>query len=574
MKKKIYFLFILIFTIFINSRVYAYDYSKSCYKESVEQLAKILFNETGCTYPNNEDNNFFVNAAVAAVAINNANRDIQTNNMSSKSNWDKKIYYLINRVYAGHSGYRDKSVESSANSHGCKKRMGQMYYISALALSGKFTFPTNMTGQAASYLASSYCDPPGGWHIFDTAPDNTEICYEKGLPKTGKDVFDNEIKDDSFEHYKSLAKSLMKNDYSEYTADNVCSKVANISGNGGNDTDSKHANKCIVNVNVPACENPDFVKVIFFAKLIFNVLKIVVPIGLIIMGMLDFSKSVTSNDENAQKKNLTLFIKRIIYAVLIFIVPWIVEVLIVNLGNLTEGVNFTDCLENADKKKIKELEENYEDLKEEYKQNNCSDLDTDNDSNKNTEKNGNDNKDGKKNNKKLNNTIYVGDSRTVGMFDCQAKKSNETVIAEGSMGYDWLVSTADSSIKDNIQKVGDSYIAINMGTNSGLTESEAGKYANYYNGLTSKYPNSQVVAISVTQIDVGTAKANGMYAGMSITNDSVKNFNKYLKSKLNSNVLYCDVYSKIKDSYKTLDGVHHDCNTYKDIYDAINDCLK
>lgn len=96
-----------------------------------------------------------------------------------------------------------------------------------------------------------------------------------------------------------------------------------------------------------ACTNPDILKVIYFFQLIIDIIKIIIPIGLIIMGMIDFSKSVITNDENAQKKSTNLFIKRVIYGVLIFIVPWIVETLMIWLGNITEEVNFTDCLENT-----------------------------------------------------------------------------------------------------------------------------------------------------------------------------------------------------------------------------------
>ena len=110
-----------------------------------------------------------------------------------------------------------------------------------------------------------------------------------------------------------------------------------------------------------ACENPDILRVIFFGKELINIVKIVVPIALIILGMIDFSKSVVSNDEAANKKNTILFFKRILNAVLIFAVPWLVETIIVTLGDLAEGVNITDCLQNANEAKIAELDEGIED---------------------------------------------------------------------------------------------------------------------------------------------------------------------------------------------------------------------
>lgn len=105
-----------------------------------------------------------------------------------------------------------------------------------------------------------------------------------------------------------------------------------------------------------ACTNPDILRVIWFFLIIIDIVKIIVPIGLIIMGIIDFSKAVATSDEQAQKKNANLFMKRILYAILVFAVPWIVKVVMISLGNLTDGVNFTDCLENANAEKIAKLD--------------------------------------------------------------------------------------------------------------------------------------------------------------------------------------------------------------------------
>ena len=111
---------------------------------------------------------------------------------------------------------------------------------------------------------------------------------------------------------------------------------------------------------IPVCENPEVLKVIYFAGIIINIVKIIIPIGLIIMAMMDFSKGVTSNNDGDNKKNLSRLIKRFVYAVIIFIVPWIVKIIIINLGNLTKDVNYTDCLENATSERIAELQPIYD----------------------------------------------------------------------------------------------------------------------------------------------------------------------------------------------------------------------
>lgn len=62
-----------------------------------------------------------------------------------------------------------------------------------------------------------------------------------------------------------------------------------------------------------------------FIKNVVNIIKIIVPIILIIMGMLDFSKAVVSNDEKSMKEAQNKFIKRIIAAVTIFLVVAITQ---------------------------------------------------------------------------------------------------------------------------------------------------------------------------------------------------------------------------------------------------------
>ena len=106
-----------------------------------------------------------------------------------------------------------------------------------------------------------------------------------------------------------------------------------------------------------ACTNPDILRVIYFFLLMVDIVKIVIPIALIVLGIVDFSKSVVISDEKVHKKTLNLFLKRMLYAVLVFAVPWIIEVVMVNLGNaIDEEVNFTDCLDNANAECIEALE--------------------------------------------------------------------------------------------------------------------------------------------------------------------------------------------------------------------------
>ena len=56
-----------------------------------------------------------------------------------------------------------------------------------------------------------------------------------------------------------------------------------------------------------------------------GIIQVVVPILLIIMGMLDLGKAVMASKEDEIKKAQTLFIKRIVAAVLVFFIVAIVQ---------------------------------------------------------------------------------------------------------------------------------------------------------------------------------------------------------------------------------------------------------
>ena len=66
--------------------------------------------------------------------------------------------------------------------------------------------------------------------------------------------------------------------------------------------------------------------------LVVYILKIVIPLILIILGMLDLGKAVVSSDEKAINKAVGTLIKRFIAAVVIFFVPTIVNGIFTVIG--------------------------------------------------------------------------------------------------------------------------------------------------------------------------------------------------------------------------------------------------
>lgn len=71
------------------------------------------------------------------------------------------------------------------------------------------------------------------------------------------------------------------------------------------------------------------------AKMVIKVLQIAVPIGLIVMGTIDMAKAVIAGDEKKMKEAQRPFIKRIIAAVIVFLIPIIVNMVLsfVTTGN-------------------------------------------------------------------------------------------------------------------------------------------------------------------------------------------------------------------------------------------------
>lgn len=89
-----------------------------------------------------------------------------------------------------------------------------------------------------------------------------------------------------------------------------------------------------------ACSNVSFLRVVYFIKQLLNIAFILIPIALILIITIDFAKNVMS-DERTMKDNLKITIKRLIYSVAIFLVPFIVRF---TMDNFVESdVGYMKC---------------------------------------------------------------------------------------------------------------------------------------------------------------------------------------------------------------------------------------
>ena len=82
-------------------------------------------------------------------------------------------------------------------------------------------------------------------------------------------------------------------------------------------------------------------------------IKVVIPIILIVMGMLDMGKAVTSGKDDEVKKQLKVFLFRAIAAILVFFVPTIVGMIMQAVNSATKSdatkdtCGYKDCIKAA-----------------------------------------------------------------------------------------------------------------------------------------------------------------------------------------------------------------------------------
>ena len=77
------------------------------------------------------------------------------------------------------------------------------------------------------------------------------------------------------------------------------------------------------------------------------IIKIVIPLILIVLGMIDLGKAVISSDEKAINKAVGSLIKRFIAAVVVFFVPTIVNAIfgLIGLISDTTKADYNKCVE-------------------------------------------------------------------------------------------------------------------------------------------------------------------------------------------------------------------------------------
>ena len=83
-------------------------------------------------------------------------------------------------------------------------------------------------------------------------------------------------------------------------------------------------------------------KLIIYIANIVKWAKYIVPVIVIVLGILDFIKAIAADKEDEMKKAQGKFIKRLIAAALIFIIPFIIEFVLNKMGFDANGCGIID----------------------------------------------------------------------------------------------------------------------------------------------------------------------------------------------------------------------------------------
>ena len=331
------------------------------------------------------------------------------------------------------------------------------------------------------------------------------------------------------------------------------------------------------------CELPSVLNVIYFIKNLFKIIFIVVPIGMIVMVSLDLFKNVlASNDEN-MKKNVRMALLRILALILMFFIPSLVNFVMISIeDSIGDKIKFLSCYSNANKDTIAKYQAVYDEEKAEEEREQQEKMDKaledakkrDDDVIPRSPGSGG-SSGGKNKDKNYNKTIFIGDSRTVHMcFYVTLDENEDCDIAKSAMGIDWFEDTALPALKEKLKNDEKVNVVITMGANDMLfdrlyDDNRAERYAELFNQLAKDYPNTNFMIVSVTQVDDAVMIAQGK----DLRDSDAVTFNDTVKSKINSDLGYCDVYSMIKGKYYSEDGIHYDKDTYQLIYDSIHKCI-
>ena len=109
---------------------------------------------------------------------------------------------------------------------------------------------------------------------------------------------------------------------------------------------------------IDLCSEPTFLGIIFFIKQLLKIVWIIIPMGLIVMAMVDLAKSVLANGTDEMATNGKVLIKRVILCVALYLIPTFVNAVINLMGDGVLDSDFVTCYKRAKLDTILKLSNN------------------------------------------------------------------------------------------------------------------------------------------------------------------------------------------------------------------------
>ena len=341
------------------------------------------------------------------------------------------------------------------------------------------------------------------------------------------------------------------------------------------------------------CEKSGVLKATYIIKMVISIIFVLVPAIIVINSMIFLTKKVISNDP-ISSDIIKPIITKVFIGVMIFFVPVVVKtVLSIAVGDMTSNTlenSYLSCITNATKEKIAYFENKEKaevEEKERRKKEKTDELIRKNKEKQQQERQNNNNSNSINNantNTNSNSVIFfVGDSRTVGMYNViysarmsstvTQTKGNEFWLGAGGLGLNWFLNTAVPTIESKLASQ-NANVTIQLGTNDLYNNNAPSTYVNTVRNLAIKYPKSNFYIVSVNPIEDDKASSYGY----TVKNYQAVNFNNKFKNAINSanrnNIKYCDTYSILAgQSGITQDGIHYTFDAYRTIYSSIKRCI-
>lgn len=348
------------------------------------------------------------------------------------------------------------------------------------------------------------------------------------------------------------------------------------------------------------CSNPEVLEVMKIVNIVILGIKILIPIVLILVGMIDMTKAITEKEEEGIKKAQLGLVRKAIAAVIIFLVPSFVNLIVrlvapntdylSCLGMRITTIDIQEAYENKSSRLVSKAEQTnsytdyslalaslskvensitrkdfeerlkvvYDKIEAKKNENNNSSSGNNNSS---TDNNTSQNSSG---------NIFIGDSRTNGIKLNVSLPSSDKVYAKDNANKSDFLNHA-SEVKSFLNSSPNQKynIVLNYGVND-LHSDYCTLYKDFINSIDSKH-NIYVVSVNPVNDNIS------IYA----KNSNIVSFNQKIKTCMSSisNVSYCDVYNKAdtntwNSTYISTDGIHYTKEGYKFIHSSIVSCIK